>query len=197
MKCSAPGGHRPARGRRWISIYVCAGLVASAAACASMLRDDAALATNAMAIACALGMGLKEFDHSPKSQPITVACGCESGPGCDALRGTGRRGCGLDHRERAPAVPRRMRRPGDYPARTRHRGPDIETYIKVHGGGRGQSTPHRCRSGRDGSNRIAAEDIVRSRCGWTVTYASDIDERQTEAGAVQRRASLLLWHRER
>src|SRR3974390_2631500 len=55
------------------------GAVASAAACASVLGLDAVTSQNALAIACNLGVGLKEALKSSRSQPLQVGRSCEAG----------------------------------------------------------------------------------------------------------------------
>ena len=52
------------------------GAAASAAACANLLRFAPGAAKNALAIACNLGVGLKEALKSSASQPIHVARRC-------------------------------------------------------------------------------------------------------------------------
>lgn len=55
------------------------GALGSAAACASLLKLDSKGSKNALAIACNLGVGLKEALRAPTSQPIQVGRSSEGG----------------------------------------------------------------------------------------------------------------------
>lgn len=122
------------------STSVLAG-VASAAACSSILHLSPLMTTNALAIGCCLGVGLKEAHHAPQSQPLSVARGCEAGlvaalfaeqgaDGADAVLERGFLKVFAENQETAPI--------------THGLGSDyriFETYIKVHGGCRGNHAP--------------------------------------------------------
>jgi 2-methylcitrate dehydratase PrpD len=161
--------------RRGFQSTAILGAVASAAACASVLRLDAPASQNAMAIACNLGVGLKEALKSSRSQPLQVGRSCEAGllsalyaragaEGVDSIIENGffkafageandqniLDGLGSDFRI-------------------------FETYIKIHGGCRGNHAPIDAVRAIVTANGISANEIARIRVAVdSVTFAAEI-----------------------
>lgn len=117
------------------------GALGSAAASASLLRLDREKCKNALAIACNLGVGLKEALKTPASQPIQVGRSCEGGilsalfagkgvPGCDTILENGFLKAFADQPNQGEIL-------SDLGKRYRIE----ETYIKIHGGCRGNHAP--------------------------------------------------------
>jgi 2-methylcitrate dehydratase PrpD len=117
------------------------GALGSAAACASLLRLDPEKAKNALAIASNLGVGLKEALKTPDSQPIQVGRSSEGGilaalfaekrvSGCDAILENGFLKAFADQ-------PKEDKILSDLGKKYLIE----ETYVKVHGGCRGNHAP--------------------------------------------------------
>jgi len=130
--------HAVAKGFHTSSVI---GGVASAAACANVLQLPAGVASNALAMACSLGVGLKEAHHCPGSQPIQVARSCEAGVVAVQFAGQGAAGPEgifedgfLKIYAGTPDTRGILDGLG-----TEYR--IFETYIKVHGGCRGNHAP--------------------------------------------------------
>ena len=153
------------------------GAVASAAACASVLRLNAQASQNALAIACNLGVGLKEALKSSRSQPLQVGRSCEGGL-LSALYA----------REGAVGVDSIIEN-GFFKAFANGTtdqnildglGSDFrifETYIKVHGGCRGNHAPIDAVRAIVTTNNIAAVDVERISVEVdSVTLAAEIHE---------------------
>jgi 2-methylcitrate dehydratase PrpD len=117
------------------------GAAGSAAASSNLLGFDATAAKNALAIACNLGVGLKEALKTPNSQPLQVGRSAEGGilaayfaqkgvSGCDTILENGF-----------------LKAFGDQPDDGRilaglgRKFLIEETYVKVHGGCRGNHAP--------------------------------------------------------
>ena len=153
------------------------GAAASAAACANLLRFPPKAAKNALAIACNLGVGLKEALKSSASQPIQVARSCEGGVVAALFAGQGVEG--------ADSILEGgfLRAFADNPATAdmlTGLGTDFrifETYIKVHGGCRGNHAPVDVAQDVVKANAIKPETIagVLIRVD-SVTYAAEIHE---------------------
>ena len=117
------------------------GALGSAAACANLLRLNREQSKNALAIAANLGVGLKEALKAPASQPIQVGRSSEAGilsalfaekgvPGCDTILENGFLKAFADQ--------------GDERAILTDLGKRYlieETYVKIHGGCRGNHAP--------------------------------------------------------
>jgi 2-methylcitrate dehydratase PrpD len=117
------------------------GALGSAAACASLLRLDPEKAKNALAIASNLGVGLKEALKTPDSQPIQVGRSSEAGilaalfaekgvSGCDAILENGFLKAFADQSNE-----------GEILSDLGKKYLIEETYVKVHGGCRGNHAP--------------------------------------------------------
>jgi len=117
------------------------GALGSAAACASLLRLDPEKAKNALAIASNLGVGLKEALKTPDSQPIQVGRSSEGGilaalfaekgvSGCDAILENGFLRAFADQPNE-----------GEILSDLGKKYLIEETYVKVHGGCRGNHAP--------------------------------------------------------
>ena len=117
------------------------GALGAAAACACLLRLSGEQSKNALAIAANLGVGLKEALKAPDSQPIQVGRSSEAGilsalfaekgvPGCDTILENGFLKAFADQ--------------GDERAILTDLGKRYlieETYVKIHGGCRGNHAP--------------------------------------------------------
>ena len=117
------------------------GALGSAAACASLLRLGPEKAKNALAIASNLGVGLKEALKTPDSQPIQVGRSSEGGilaalfaekgvSGCDAILENGFLKAFADQPNE-----------GEILSDLGKKYLIEETYVKVHGGCRGNHAP--------------------------------------------------------
>lgn len=158
--------------------------VGSAAACANLLRLDEKGCRNALAIACNLGVGLKEALKSPGSQPLQVGRSCEGGLFA-----------ALFAREGAVGADRIIEN-GFVKAFSGHE-PDAvplaglgtqwsidETYFKLHGGCRGTHAPVDAVQALAAEQRIAAEDIESMTIGiGSVTLANDVHHPRTGSEA--------------
>ena len=116
------------------------GSVASAGAVANLLRLDREQCSAAVAIACTLGGGLKAALQSPESQPMQVGRACEGGLLAALFAGRGAPGASAIFEEgflRAFGDSELINPPGGF-------GESFsvdETYLKVHGGCRGNHAP--------------------------------------------------------
>lgn len=117
------------------------GALGSAAACASLLRLDPEQSKNALAIASNLGVGLKEALKTPESQPLQVGRSSEGGilaalfaekgvAGCDDILENGFLKAFAD-----------TPKDGEIISDLGKKYLIEETYIKVHGGCRGNHAP--------------------------------------------------------
>ena len=153
------------------------GAAASAAACANLLRFPPEAAKNALAIACNLGVGLKEALKSSGSQPIQVARGCESGLVAALFAGHGAQGA--DSILEAGFLKAFAENPATADILT-GLGTDFrifETYIKVHGGCRGNHAPVDVVQDVVKSNAIKPESIASILIRVdSVTYAAEIHQ---------------------
>ncbi|MCC6531106.1 MAG: MmgE/PrpD family protein [Burkholderiales bacterium] len=151
------------------------GAAASAAACASLLHYTSAHAKNAIAIACSLGVGLKEALKSSGSQPIQVARSCEGGLMAALFAGQGAEGA--DSILEAGFLKAFAEDPPT-DAILSGLGRDFrifETYIKVHGGCRGNHAPVDVVQDVIRNNAIAPESIASIAIRVdSVTYAAEI-----------------------
>ncbi len=153
------------------------GAVASAAACSSLLHLSATRAKNALAIACSLGVGLKEALKCSASQPLQVGRSCEGGliaalfaeqgaEGADSIIEAGFVMAFADHAdstEVGAGLGSSFRIP--------------ETYLKMHGGCRGTHAPVDVVMRVVHEHRIAPDDIETIALQVdSVTYAADIHQ---------------------
>lgn len=155
------------------------GAAACAAACAVLLRLDSERSKNALAIACNLGVGLKEALKAPHSQPLQVGQSCQGGvlsalyaatgvPGCDTILEHGFLKAFADHpntTEILSGLGRRYR--------------IEETYVKVHGGCRGNHAPTDVTQALVQAHRIPLHEIKEISVQVdSVTMAADIPDPQ-------------------
>lgn len=117
------------------------GAVASAAASANILRFTPERAKNAMAIACNLGVGLKEALKSSASQPLQVARSSEGGVLAALFAGQGAEGADSIIENGFVKAFADEAAVADVLADLGTRFRIFETYIKVHGGCRGNHAP--------------------------------------------------------
>ncbi|MBI4195401.1 MAG: MmgE/PrpD family protein [Betaproteobacteria bacterium] len=151
------------------------GAVSAAAACANLERLDAVAAKNALAIACSLGVGLKEALKSSSSQPLQVGRSCEGGvlaalyaregaQGADSIIENGFMRAFSDAVTPTGAA-------DDLGTRFRI----FETYIKVHGGCRGNHAPVDVVQALVKANAITPDAIERILVQVdSITYAAEI-----------------------
>ena len=153
------------------------GAAASAAACANLLRFPPEAAKNALAIGCNLGVGLKEALKSSGSQPIQVAPSCESGVVAALFARQGAQGA--DSILEAGFLKAFAENPATADILT-GLGTDFrifETYIKVHGGCRGNHAPVDVVQDVVKSNAIKPESIASILIRVdSVTYAAEIHQ---------------------
>ena len=151
------------------------GGVASAAACANLLRFPAETAKNTLAIACSLGVGLKEAHHCSGSQPIQVARACEAGVVAALFAGQGAAGADSIFEGGFLKVYAESQ---DTAEILRGLGTDyriFETYIKVHGGCRGNHAPVDLAQELVKTHGIKPDDIASILIKVdSVTYAAEI-----------------------
>ncbi len=153
------------------------GAVASAAASANMLHFAPECAKNAMAIASNLGVGLKEALKSSGSQPLQVARSCEGGVLAALFAGQGAEGAdsiienGFMKAFADDAVA------AEVLAELGTRFRIFETYIKVHGGCRGNHAPVDVVQDLVKAHAIRPDDIehIAIRVD-SVTFAAEIHE---------------------
>lgn len=151
------------------------GGVASAAGCGSLLKFSPAMATNGLAIACNLGVGLKEALRSSASQPVQVARSCEGGLMAALFAGQGAEGApGIIEAGFLKAFSEQPQYPGMMDE-LGHRFSISETYIKVHGGCRGNHAPVDVTNEVIFANFIGREEIAALKvCVDSVTYAAEV-----------------------
>lgn len=131
----------PATVNRGFQSTAVLGAVSSAAACANLADLDAGAAKNAIAIACALGTGLKEALKSSASQPLQVGRSCEGGVLAVLYAREGAEGAdSIIEQGFMPAYSGNAL-PAGIAADLGTRFGIGETYIKVHGGCRGNHAP--------------------------------------------------------
>ncbi|GAA5232376.1 MmgE/PrpD family protein [Verticiella sediminum] len=131
----------PSTVRRGFQSTSVAGAAASAAAAAHLLRHDPGQARNALAIAATLGVGLIAASTSSGSQPLQVARSCEGGALAALFAGQGAVGAGgiiedgflQAFSDAAPAIDMLAGLGSDFRI--------LETYLKMHGGCRGNHAP--------------------------------------------------------
>ena len=151
------------------------GALGSAAACANLLKLDGERCKNALAIACNLGVGLKEALKSADSQPIQVARGCEGGllsalyaekgiSGCDTILEKGFLKAFADQPNEKEIL---LDLGKKYLIE--------ETYVKIHGGCRGNHAPTDVIQSLVKANGISPQDIKEIRVKVdSVTMAGEI-----------------------
>lgn len=153
------------------------GAVAAAAAVANLQRLPAAQAGHAIAIAANLGFGLKHALRASGSQPVQVARACEGG--VIAAEAAARGATGAEDGLEAALLPMLGGACDPRPV-TEDLGRRFlvrETYLKLHGGCRGNHAPIdlvqdlMARAGRDSAQ--IAEIHIRTD---SVTHAADIDQ---------------------
>jgi 2-methylcitrate dehydratase PrpD len=151
------------------------GSLASGAACAKLLKLDREGCKNALAIASNLGVGLKEALKASQSQPIQVGRSCEGGllaalyaakgiPGCDTILENGFLKAFADQADDKAILSDlgRMFRID-------------ETYVKIHGGCRGNHAPIDVVQDLVKRHGISLEEIKEIRVKVdSVTMAADI-----------------------
>ncbi len=133
------------------------GAAASASACASLLHFSPQVAKNALAIACNLGVGLKEALKSSGSQPIQVARSCEGGVMAALFARQGAEGA--DSILESGFLKAFAENPSTADLLT-GLGTDFrifETYIKIHGGCRGNHAPSKLNPSRPGGRMNSPE----------------------------------------
>lgn len=151
------------------------GAVSSAAACASLARLDAAAAANALAIACSLGVGLKEALKSSASQPLQVGRSCEGGVLAVLYAREGAQGAAsiVEHGFMPAFSDRAL--PAGIADGLGTRFSIGETYVKVHGGCRGNHAPVDVVLDLARTHAIAVDAIETLRLQVdSVTYAGEI-----------------------
>lgn len=153
------------------------GAAASASACASLLRFSPQAAKNALAIACNLGVGLKEALKSSGSQPIQVARSCEGGVMAALFARQGAEGA--DSILESGFLKAFAENPSTADLLT-GLGTDFrifETYIKIHGGCRGNHAPVDVAQDVVKNNAIKPESIASILIRVdSVTYAAEIHD---------------------
>jgi len=153
------------------------GAVSAAAACANLLHMDASKARDAMAIACSLGVGLKEALKSSASQPVQVGRASEGGVLAALYAQAGAEGADsiIEHGFlKAFADKAEVAGIGE---ELGSRFSIFETYIKVHGGCRGNHAPVDVVNDVVKANSIAIDQIEHILVQVdTVTYAAEIHD---------------------
>lgn len=139
------------------------GALGSAAACASLLKLDPEQCKNALAIASNLGVGLKEALKTPDSQPLQVGRSSEGGilsalfaekgvSGCDGILENGFLRAFADQPNEDEILSDLGKR---YSIE--------ETYVKIHGGCRGNHAPTDLIQSLVKKHKILAEEIKEIR----------------------------------
>lgn len=153
------------------------GALASAAACSSLMKSDEEDCRNSLAIACNLGVGLKDALKASGSQPIQVGRSCEGGllsalfamkgaQGSDTIFENGFLKSFADHPKTADIL---VGLGKDYLIK--------ETYLKIHGGCRGNHAPTDVILSLMKKQNIACQDIARIEVrADSVTMAAEIHE---------------------
>lgn len=167
----------PAAVNRGFQTTAVLGAVSSAAACASVLGLDPAASQNAVAIACNLGVGLKEALKSSRSQPLQVARSCEAGL-LSALYA--RQGAVGAESIIENGFLKAFAGSANDPTILDGLGSDFrifETYVKIHGGCRGNHAPIDAVRAVIAANNIACSEIESIKVEVdSVTFAAEIDE---------------------
>ena len=153
------------------------GALASAAACASLMKLDEKGCKNSLAIACNLGVGLKDALKASGSQPIQVGRSCEGGLLSALFARKGAQGSETIFESGF------LKGFADHPKKEEiliHLGKPYlinETYLKIHGGCRGNHAPTDVILALMKKHAIAAQDIsgidVKAD---SVTMAAEIHE---------------------
>lgn len=167
----------PATVNRGFQSTAVLGAVSSAAACASLAAFDAAMAKNALAIACSLGVGLKEALKCSASQPLQVGRSCEAGVLAALYARVGAQGAdSIVEQGFLPAFSgNALSAPITEGLGTRYS--IAETYIKVHGGCRGNHAPVDVVQDLMRDHAITLDAIASVRVEVdSVTYAAEIHE---------------------
>ena len=153
------------------------GALASAAACASLMKLDERSCKDALAIACNLGVGLKDALKASGSQPIQVGRSCEGGLLSALFARKGAQGSetifengflkGFADHPRAGEILLDLGKP--YLIK--------ETYLKIHGGCRGNHAPTDVIVSLMRKHNLAVQDIagIEVRAD-SVTMAAEIHE---------------------
>jgi 2-methylcitrate dehydratase PrpD len=153
------------------------GAIGSAAACANLLRLSAASTKNAIGLSCNLGVGLKDSLKCSASQPLQVARACEGGlfaalyaqQGAEAPDGIVENGfikAFADQKDTSNVLSE---------LGTHYR--IFDTYIKVHGGCRGNHSPTDAVMDLIAAHGIALDDIESISVSVdSVTMAGEIHE---------------------
>jgi 2-methylcitrate dehydratase PrpD len=153
------------------------GAIGSAAACANLLRLSARATKNAISISCNLGVGLKEALKSSASQPLQVARACEGGllaalyaqQGAEGPNGIIEDGFVKAFADKADT--------GGVLTRLGTRYRIFDTYIKIHGGCRGNHSPIDVVMDLVNAQGIAPDDIDRILVSVdSVTIAGEIHD---------------------
>lgn len=151
------------------------GALGSAAACASLLGLEREGCKNALAIACNLGVGLKDALKTPNSQPLQVGHSCEGGVLAALLAAKGVSGSDTVVENGF------LRAFADQPGETgvlAGLGTNYrmgETYIKIHGGCRGNHAPTDVILALMKTQKISPQEIAEIRVKVdSVTMAADI-----------------------
>lgn len=174
----------PAVVKRGFQSTAVLGAVSSAAACGSILRLDATAASHALGIACNLGVGLKEALKSSASQPLQVARSCEAGHLSALYAAAGAEGAKtIVENGFFPAFAGNV---SDQTA-TNELGARFrisETYVKIHGGCRGNHAPVDAVRAIVANNGLRAEVIDHIDVAIdSVTYAGEIHNPTTGSQA--------------
>jgi 2-methylcitrate dehydratase PrpD len=155
------------------------GAVSSAAACSSLLHLSRDQCKDALAIACNLGVGLKEALKTPGSQPIQVGRSCENGllstlfaangvPGSDSILEKGFFKAFADSLNESEIL-------SELGIQFRIQ----ETYVKIHGGCRGNHAPIDVIQNLIRERKILLEEIKEIRVKVdSVTSAANIENPQ-------------------
>jgi len=153
------------------------GAVSSAAACASLLRLDAEAAKNALAIACNLGVGLKEALKASDSQPIQVGRSVDGGILAAQFAAQGATGADAIIEE---GFLKGFSTTTDGRGIVAGLGTEFrvgETYLKVHAGCRGNHAPIDVAQETLAQHGIAPDRIATMTMHVdTVTYAAEVHE---------------------
>ena len=153
------------------------GAIGSAAACANLLRLSPAVTKNAIGLACNLGVGLKEALKCSASQPLQVARACEGGllaalyaqQGAEAPDSIIENGFVKAFADRSDTSRVLMELGSRYRI--------FDTYIKIHGGCRGNHSPIDAVMDLMQAEQIAPRDIERISVSVdSVTMAGEIHD---------------------
>jgi 2-methylcitrate dehydratase PrpD len=153
------------------------GALGSGAACASLLKLSPEQSKNALAIASTLGVGLKEALKTPESQPIQVGRSCEGGilaalfaekgaAGCETILEDGFLKAFADEPNQAEVL-----------SALGKKFLIEETYVKIHGGCRGNHAPTDVIQGLVRKHGVSPQDIrgIRLKVD-SVTMAGEIHD---------------------